>query len=220
MWESTEEAVYACDSRRSKSPLGGEQRPATLSAFPPEGTSAPPLHRVDAPRHAARARRPRRDRPAGLPGLRVAAPAQRRRREGLVPLPAPLRRRPLGAADRGRRTPPRAGGGGGRRARRRWLARDPGRPERLRRPLRRRHGLHRPGARPVHRRCLPRDRGRDGRRDRRQPHPAPARRPHPGPAGRAVRRPRRGRFRALQRRAPREHRPTSPARSGSRNGPA
>ena len=43
-------------------------------------------------------------------------------------------------------------------------------------------------------------------RDRGQPHPAPSRRAHPGPAGRAVRRPRRGRFRPLQRRAARPHR--------------
>ena len=50
-----------------------------------------------------------------------------------------------------------------------------------------------------------------GGRDRGQPHPAPAGRPHAGPAGRAVRRPRRGRLRALQRRAPRPTAEFAPA---------
>ena len=66
---------------------------------------------------------------------------------------------------------------------------------------------------------LARDRPRHGGRDRGQPHPAPAGRPHPGPAGRAVRRPRRGRLRAVQRRAPRRAPRTSPRRSGSPSGP-
>ena len=127
------------------------------------------------------------------------------RREGLVPLPAALRRRALGAAHRGRRTPAGARGRRGRRPRRRPVAGDPGRPERVRRPVRRDHRVHRPGARRRARR-LARDRARHGRGDRRQPHPAPARRAHPGPAGRAVRRPRRGRLRAVQRRAARHHR--------------
>ncbi len=52
---------------------------------------------------------------------------------------------------------------------------------------------------------LARRRHRDGRGDRRQPHPAPAGRPHAGPPRRAVRRPRRGRLRPVQRRAARQH---------------
>ena len=135
----------------------------------------------------------------------VAAPAERGGREGLVPVPAPLRRGPFGAADARRRTPPGARGRGGRRPRRRRLAGDPGGPERLRRPVRRGHGVHRPGARRGAGR-LGGHGGRDGRGDRGEPHPAPAGRPHPGQAGRAVRRPRGRRLRPVQRRAPRQHR--------------
>ena len=72
---------------------------------------------------------------------------------------------------------------------RRSVAGDPGRPERLRRALRRHHRLHRPGAR-LRPDALRAHRARHRRRHRRQPHPPPARRPHPGPPGRAVRRPR------------------------------
>ena len=138
-------------------------------------------------------------------GRGVAAAALGGRREGLVPLPAALRRRAVGAAHRGRRAPAGAGGGRGRRRRRRPVAGDPGRPERVRRPVRRDHRVHRPGAR---RRPggLGGDRAGHGGRGRGQPHPAPARRPDPGPARRAVRRPRGGRLRAVQRRAPRRHR--------------
>ena len=69
-------------------------------------------------------------------------------------------------------------------------------------------------------RCgLPRHRARDGGRDRGQPHPAPARRADPGPARGPVRRPRGGRLRAVQRRAPRHARPTSRRPSRSPSGP-
>ncbi len=100
----------------------------------------------------------------------------RGRREGLVPLPAALRRGPVGAAHRGRRTPAGARGRRGRRPRRRPLAGDPGRPERVRRPLRRDHRLHRPGPRRGGRGRAAQTGLGDGGRDRRQPHPAPARR--------------------------------------------
>ena len=67
------------------------------------------------------------------------------------------------------------------------------------------HRVHRPGPRRRRgRRRAHRARDRGGGRG--EPHPAPAGRPHPGPAGRAVRRPRRGRLRALQRRAARHDR--------------
>ena len=66
---------------------------------------------------------------------RVAAPALGGRREGLVPVPAALRRGPVGPADPGRRTPAGPGGRGGRPARRRSLAGDPGRSLGVRRPF-------------------------------------------------------------------------------------
>ena len=112
-----------------------------------EGASPSPLHRLDATRHAARARRARRHRAARLAGERVAAAALGGRREGMVPLPASLRRGPVGAPDRGRRTPARARGRGGRPPRRWPVAGDPGGPVGVRRALRRHHGVHRPGAR-------------------------------------------------------------------------
>ena len=104
-------------------------------------------------------------------------------------------------------------------ARRRTVAGDPGRPERVRRPLRRDHGVHRPGARRASATPPQRTGVGDGRGDRRQPHPAPARRPHPGPPGRAVRRPRRGRLRAVQRRAARQHRRLRAGLRASPGGP-
>ena len=152
--------------------------------------------------HPARARRARRPPPARGADRGLAAGAVRRRREGLVPLPAALRRGPVGAAHRGRRPPARARGRRGRPARRRPLAGDPGRPQRVRRQVRRHHRLHRPGPR-RRRERLARRGHRDGGGDRRQPHPAPARRPHAGPPRRAVRRPRGGRLRPVQRRASR-----------------
>ena len=150
---------------------------------------------------------------------RVAAAAVGGRREGLVPLPAALRRGAVGAAHRGRRTPAGARGRRGRRPRRRPVAGDPGRPERVR--ARGSAGSPRsptwcstPSARPRATTGLGHGRG-----DRRQPHPAPARRPHAGPAGRAVRRPRRRRLRAVQRRAARRRPRTSPRPSRSPSGP-
>ena len=91
-------------------------------------------------------------------------------------------------------------------------------PSRVRRPLRRDHGLHRPRPRRGPR-DLGRDRARHRRRHRRQPHPTPARRPHPGPARRSVRRPRGGRLRAVQRRAPRSHRGVRTRLRASPSGP-
>ena len=130
---------------------------------------------------------PQRDgiRAARRAGRGLAAAAVGGRREGLVPLPAALRRGPVGAAHRGRRTPagaarpPRttsATAAG-------WLeiqvdpsgyaARFGGITaftdlvlDAVARRRRERTGLGHRG------------------RDRRQPHPAPARRPHAGPAGR------------------------------------
>ena len=96
--------------------------PASTAARPAhaaQGAPAPALHRVDAARDAARARRARRHRAARRAGRGVAAAAVGGRREGLVPLPAALRRRPVGAAHRGRRTP---AGARGRRGRRRATA--------------------------------------------------------------------------------------------------
>ena len=63
------------------------------------------LELADARRHPA----------ARRAGRGLAAAAVGRRREGLVPLPAALRRRAVGAAHRGRRTPAGARGGRGRR---------------------------------------------------------------------------------------------------------
>ena len=88
--------------------------------FSPEGAPAPALHRVDAARDAARARRSATA--STCPTSLVSEwPPQltRGRREGLVPLPAPLRRRAVGAPHRGRRTTP---GARGRRGRRRATA--------------------------------------------------------------------------------------------------
>ena len=109
---------------------------------------------------------------------RVAAAAVGGRREGLVPVPAALRRRAVGAAHRGRRTPAGARGGRGRRPRRRPVAGDPGRPVGLRRPLRRDHRLHRPGAR---RRGEAVARHRPRHRRGRSPPTAPGTRSTPGP---------------------------------------
>ena len=136
---------------------------AARPAHAAQGAPAPALHRVDAARDAARARRARRHPAARRAGRGLAAAAVGGRREGLVPLPAALRRRPVGAAHRGRRTPagaarpPRTTSREGGR-----LAGDPGRPERVRRAVRRDHRVHRPGARRASRDASERDRPRDG----------------------------------------------------------
>ncbi len=84
------------DSRSSSAdPVGA--RPGE----PAEGAPAPALHGVDAARDADRARRTRRDLAARVPRLGVAARAVGGGREGLVPLPAALRRGPVRPAHRG-----------------------------------------------------------------------------------------------------------------------
>ena len=134
---------------------------------------------------------------------------QRGRREGLVPLPAPLRRGALGAAHARRRTTsgaarrPRttsataAGGWRSRSTRAGYAARFGGITEFTDLVL----DCVRDASR-AHR-------ARHGGRHRRQPHPPPARRPHARAPGRPVRRPGRRRLRAVQRRASRPHRRTS-----------
>ena len=189
------------------------------SRTPAEGAPAPALHRLDAARDAARARRARRH-----PAARLA-----RRASGRRGCRRPTRR--AGSASsgsttwRGRCCAPRTTYAGWCARPPRTTSRDGGRwleiqvdPCGLRRPVRRDHRLHRPGARRRPRGLRghrPRHRGRD----RRQPHPAPARRPHAGPARRAVRRPRRGRLRAVQRRAARDAPRTSRRPSRSPSGP-
>ena len=162
---------------------------------------------------------------AGRHGIRLpealtsgrAAAAAGHRREGLVPVPAALRHRPVLRPGRVRRPAAGARGGRGRRPRRVALARAAGRPDVVRRASRRAHPDPRadPGRGPK-RLC------RNGSRhlaDRGgQPDATPARRPDAGPAGRAARRRRAGRggrLRAEQRRAAGRHERSSRGRSGS-----
>ena len=186
--------------RREPAPrsAGGRARPPAA-----QGAPAPALHRLDAARDLREL--------AAEHGVRLptrsggaAAGADRDRRARLVPVPAALRHRALGAADRGRRTPAAARGRRGRAADGSgWLEIqvDP-------RATRPRFGGITPSLELVldaareaeaHRRRLRRDR-------RGQPHPAPAGRPDAGPAGGALRRRGRRRVRPVQRRAPGRHR--------------
>ena len=148
----------AASPTRSATTTSSRGSPGSRSSSPEGLTPRPPprcpkahlhLHFTGSMRHATLLELAERDGIA-LPDSLVSEWPPRAvggRREGLVPLPAALRRRPLGAAHRGRRTPAGAGGRRGRRPRRRPVAGDPGRPERVRRPVRRDHRLHRPGAR-------------------------------------------------------------------------
>ena len=171
-----------------------------------EGPPAPALHRVDAARDAARARRARRHPAARLAGRASGRRSCRRptRRAGSASSGSTTwpgrccapRTTYAGWCARPRRTTSRDGG--------RWLEIqvDPS-------GTRARFGgitAFTDLVLDAVARGLGRDRARHRRGHRGQPHPAPARRPHPGPARRAVRRPRGGRLRALQRRAARRHR--------------
>ena len=112
---------------------------AGTSARAAQGPPAPALHRArcgtrpcstSPQRHGVRLPDALRD-----PEPRTARGHGRAR---LVPVPAAVRRRPGGASARGRRPPAAPRGRRGRGGRRVGLAGDPGRPQRLRRPLRRR----------------------------------------------------------------------------------
>ena len=100
----------------------GHARLSTASAGPAraaEGPPAPALHRVAAAGDAARAGRRARGPAAGRPGRggrRPPARAAGDRRARLVPVPAAVRRGPLGGPRRGRRPPAGARGRPGRRA--------------------------------------------------------------------------------------------------------
>ena len=135
---SARRATCACPTR-SATTTWSRASPGCRSSSPEPSAARPArtlpkahlhLHFTGSMRHATLLELAERDGIA-LPDSLVeelAAAAVGGRREGLVPLPAALRRRAVGAAHRGRRTPAGAGGRRGRRPRRRPLAGDPGRP--------------------------------------------------------------------------------------------
>src|SRR6266545_7570648 len=116
---------------------GGPASGGPASGGSAQGAPAPALHRGDAARHAGRAGGQARDPAARGADRGLAAAAVRRRRAGLVPLPAALRHGPLGAAHPGGRVPAAAGNGAGRAGRGIGLAGDPDRPLGVRAAVRR-----------------------------------------------------------------------------------
>ena len=187
--------------------------PGARRARPPfssEGPPAPPLHRVDAARHPARARRARRHPPPRRAGVGVAAPLTAADEKGWFRFQRlyDVARSVLRTEDDVRRLVREAAeddvADGGR-----WLEIqvDPSGYAARFGGITAFTDLVLDAVRDAQRAHRPRHR----RGHRCQPHPPPARRPHPRPAGRSVRRPRRRRLRPLQRRAARATTDFAPA---------